>query len=139
MSKRKVYFKYLGNVDKVKNLVQFLLDFQSENLSEANRPNEVPECCTRDGKYLICRNKEYLEFLCLDNKWYYRDKYSDITMMMRDCLLYPPSFNEKDMNFIYRYSKYVTKRALNIANAYNMNLYLRSIRREVRLSINKIY
>lgn len=136
MSKRKVYFKYLGNVDEVKNLVKFLLDFQSENLSEVNRPNEVPECCTRDGKYLICRNKEYLEFLCLDNKWYYRDKYSDITMMMSDCLLYPPSFNEKDMNFIYKYSKYVTKRALNIANAYNMNLDLRSIRREARSSIN---
>lgn len=139
MSKRKVYFKYLGNVDKVKNLVQFLLDFQDENLNKVNRPNEVPKCCVRDGEYIICRNKEYLEFLCLNNKWYYRDKYSDITIMMSYCLLYPPSFSEKDMNFIYKYSKYVTKRALNIANAYNMNLYLRSIRREVRLSINKIY
>lgn len=135
MSKRKVYFKYLGDVDEVKNLVQFLSDFQDEGFSEVNRPNEVPECCVRDGKYLICRNKEYLDFICLDNKWYYRDKYNDICIMMRDCLLYPPSFNEEDMNFIYKYRKYVTKRALNIANAYNMNLDLRSIRREVRSSL----
>lgn len=135
MSKRKVYFKYLGDVDEVRNLVQFLSDFQDEGFNEVNRPNEVPECCVRDGKYLICRNKEYLDFICLDNKWYYRDKYNDICIMMRDCLLYPPSFNEKDMNFIYKYKKYVTRRALNIANAYNMNLDLRSIRRDVRLSL----
>lgn len=135
MSKRKVYFKYLGNVDKVKNLVQFLLDFQSENLNEVNRPNEVPKCCVRDGEYIICRNKEYLEFLCLNNKWYYRDKYSDITIMMSYCLLYPPSFSEKDMNFIYKYGKYVTKRALNIATAYNMNLNIRNTCRKFRLSL----
>lgn len=135
MSKRKVYFKYLGDVDEVRNLVQFLSDFQDEGFNEVNRSNEVPECCVRDGKYLICRNKEYLDFICLDNKWYYRDKYNDICIMMRDCLLYPPSFNEKDMNFIYKYKKYVTRRALNIANAYNMNLDLRSIRRDVRLSL----
>lgn len=136
MSKRKVYFKYLGDVDEVRNLVQFLSDFQDEGFNEVNRPNEVPKCCVRDGKYLICRNKEYLDFICLDNKWYYRDKYNDICIMMRDCLLYPPSFSEKDMNFIYKYRKYVTKRALNIATAYNMNLDLRSIRREARSSIN---
>lgn len=135
MSKRKVYFKYLGNVDKVKNLVQFLLDFQSENLNEVNRPNEVPKCCVRDGEYIICRNKEYLEFLCLNNKWYYRDKYSDITIMMSYCLLYPPSFSEKDMNFIYKYRKYVTKRALNIATAYNMNLNIRNTCRKFRLQL----
>ena len=129
MSKRKVYFKYLGEEDVVRSLIEFLSDLQDEDLNETERPNEVPESCIRDGKYIICRDKKYLEYLCLDSKWYYRYKYDDMEIMMMECQLYPPSFCEKDMNFIFKYKKYVTKRALSIANSYRMSLNIRNMKR----------